>query len=59
MKNVDASITNLLALAIKHETTASRHEKQVVSMKAGKVKKVLRQANAASIQERIGCKITN
>lgn len=59
MQNIDASITDLLALAVKHETTDSSFEKQVVTMKAGKIRKVLRQANNESIQDRIGVKPEN
>ncbi len=59
MKNVHDSITDLLALAIKANTTASLKERQAVKMKAGKVRRFLKSENEASNQYASGVKPSN
>lgn len=59
MKNVDAAISDMFALAITHETSTSPKERQVVKMKAGKVRRFLKSENDACKQDRTGVKDSN
>jgi hypothetical protein len=58
-KALSANITDLLALAIRCEKTKSVKVRQTVKMKAGKVKKVLREANDESKKRKSGIKLEN
>lgn len=52
-------ISDLLKLAVAHETITSVFEKQSVKMKAGKVRKQLKALNDESIKQRSGIKMEN
>ena len=54
-----SALTDLLSLAILCEKTKSSKVRQIVKMKAGKVKKVLREANEESKKRKSGIKLEN
>lgn len=57
--NTKQAITDLLVLAIRSERTRSRKMRQISKMRAGKIRRVLDEANQASKKLKSGIKISN